>query len=159
MEDKLLKYVSKQLDFFAIDNDDENLDLYDIAIALDRMRFCLKHIYVKGYNGKFVLEDIYHTCKYTVFLYYLSNTVFLKSKHKLSSKIYALNKMLHGIDMYYELELPEIFMLSHPVGTVLGRAKYSNYFCIYQNCTVGGISKNNKFIYPEFDSRGGGVNV
>jgi serine O-acetyltransferase len=35
-------------------------------------------------------------------------------------------------------------MLDHPVGSVMGRAKYSDYFSFGQNCTVG----NNHSIYP-----------
>ena len=35
-------------------------------------------------------------------------------------------------------------MLDHPVGSVIGRAHYSNGFTFGQNCTVG----NNKGIYP-----------
>lgn len=35
-------------------------------------------------------------------------------------------------------------MLDHPVGSVLGRAKYGDYFEFSQNCTVG----NNKGVYP-----------
>lgn len=45
--------------------------------------------------------------------------------------------MLHGLDVYYEVELPDIFCFCHPLGTVLGRAKYSNYLLVYQGCTVG----------------------
>ena len=48
------------------------------------------------------------------------------SKEDLASKAYCLNKALHAIDVFYEVELPEIFFLEHPLGTVLGRAKYSN---------------------------------
>ena len=35
-------------------------------------------------------------------------------------------------------------MLDHPVGSVLGRAQYGEFFSFSQNCTVG----NNKGIYP-----------
>ena len=42
--------------------------------------------------------------------------------------------------------MPSIFFLDHPVGSVLGRAKYSERFSFSQNCTVG----NNKGIYPTF---------
>jgi serine O-acetyltransferase len=44
---------------------------------------------------------------------------------------------LHGIDVYYTIDLPDIFLFVHPVGTVLGTAKYSDYFLVYQNCTIG----------------------
>jgi len=40
--------------------------------------------------------------------------------------------------------MPDVFSLDHPVGSVMGRAEYGNYFSFTQNCTVG----NNKGIYP-----------
>ena len=55
----------------------------------------------------------------------------------LASKVYALNKALHGIDAFYEVELPDIFFFQHPVGTVLERAVYGNYFVVYQRCSTG----------------------
>ena len=51
---------------------------------------------------------------------------------------------MHSVDIYHEVTLPESFFLEHPVGTVLGRAKYESGFMAYQNCTVGG----NKGKYP-----------
>jgi serine O-acetyltransferase len=62
----------------------------------------------------------------------------------LADKCYYLNKVLNSCDLFYEVELPPIFMLDHPVGSVMGRAKYSDYFSFGQNCTVG----NNHGIYP-----------
>lgn len=62
----------------------------------------------------------------------------------LADKIYYLNKIMHSVDIYHEVILPESFFLEHPVGTVLGRASYQDGFMAYQNCTVGG----NKGRYP-----------
>lgn len=61
-----------------------------------------------------------------------------------AEKIYYLNKILHSIDLFYEVELPSIFFFDHPLGSVMGRAKYSDYFSFLQGCTVG----NNKGKYP-----------
>jgi len=55
-----------------------------------------------------------------------------------------LNKMLHGCDIYYEVSLPSIFLLVHPLGTVLGRGNYSDYFVAYQRCGIG----SNHNIFP-----------
>jgi serine O-acetyltransferase len=51
---------------------------------------------------------------------------------------------LNAVDLYYEVVLPRIFYLDHPVGTVLGRAVYGDYFSFTQNCSVG----HNKGVYP-----------
>ena len=56
-----------------------------------------------------------------------------------------MNKLLNGLDLFYKVQMPSIFYLVHPVGTVLGRAKYDDYFVAYQNCTVG----SNKNIFPK----------
>lgn len=90
----------------------------------------------------------YHSCQYTMFLYFVSNTIFkvVKKRMEISDKIYNLLKTVSAADMYYEIELPKIFMFDHPNGSVLGRAKYGNYFSFSQGCTVG----NNKGEYPVF---------
>jgi serine O-acetyltransferase len=51
---------------------------------------------------------------------------------------------LNSCDIYYEVELPEVFYLEHPLSTILGRAKYGDNFFAMQGCTVGG----NKGFYP-----------
>lgn len=61
-------------------------------------------------------------------------------------KFYTLQKALSGADMYYQVELPEVFIFDHTVGSVVGRANYLNYFDFGQGCTVG----NNKGVYPTF---------
>ncbi|GAA5495488.1 hypothetical protein Rhal01_01663 [Rubritalea halochordaticola] len=86
----------------------------------------------------------YHSGQYTIFLYFLSNELYLNREHTLADKVYFLNKTLNCLDLFYQIELPEVFFLDHPVGSVLGRAKYGNYFTFQQNCTVGG----NHGIYP-----------
>ena len=65
----------------------------------------------------------------------------------IADKAYALNKALHALDAFYEVELPDVFAVQHPVGTVLGRATYSDYFICYHNCTVGANLDND---YPAF---------
>lgn len=87
-----------------------------------------------------------NTDHYAMFLYLVSNSVFREGgTPELAEKAYALNKALHALDLYYEVALPDIFFFQHPVGTVLGRARYSNYFAVYQRCTIGGKDR----VYPE----------
>jgi serine O-acetyltransferase len=87
-----------------------------------------------------------------MFLYFLANTLYKEQADThLCEKLFYLNKLLDGIDVYYEVELPDIFLFSHPLGTVLGRANYSNYFLVHQECTIGGAREANageKDIYP-----------
>lgn len=87
-----------------------------------------------------------HSGQYTVFLYYFSNSIFNAGKDSvaLADKIYYLNRIMNACDLFYEVKLPEIFSLDHPLGSIIGRAQFGNYFAFSQNCTVG----NNKNIYP-----------
>ena len=54
---------------------------------------------------------------------------------------------MHSVDIFYSVMLPKIFCVAHPLGTILGHAKYSDYLYVYQNVTVG---STNDGIYPEF---------
>lgn len=51
---------------------------------------------------------------------------------------------MNGVDWYWAIELPEHFIVEHPVGSVLGRAGYGDHLTVYQGVTVGG----NKGVYP-----------
>ena len=53
-----------------------------------------------------------------------------------------MNKILNAVDIFYEIEFPTIWGVEHPVGSVMGRANYSDFFYFYQGCTVG---TNNKY--------------
>lgn len=52
------------------------------------------------------------------------------------------------MDLYYQVEMPEVFFFDHPVGTVMGRGEYSDFFVFSQGCTVG----NNHGLYPKFEN-------
>lgn len=85
---------------------------------------------------------------YVNYLYWLSHYIYLDGEEELASKVYGLNKMLHAVDLFYAIELPEIWSCEHPLGAVMGRAVYGNRFFFYQGCTVGGNRHNGKLIYP-----------
>lgn len=92
----------------------------------------------------------YHAIQYMIFLYYLSHDIFLNAKvGQLCDKIYYLNKIFHSVDLFYAIDLPAHFGAEHPLGAVMGRAKYSNGFFFYQGCTVGGTyDKDGNIHYP-----------
>ena len=84
--------------------------------------------------------DVLHSDRYCMYLYLLSNTIFKHTGEiRLASKLFYLNKTLHAFNCMYDTQLPDIFLLIHVVGTVLGKAQYSNYLVVGQNCTVGAI--------------------
>ena len=127
--------MNTQLNHFFPDSFDNKVDLNkNIDEALDRINFSTKHVKLKGYtNVSFLHSDLY-----AQFIYFLSNTVWNNSQNiNLASKLFYLNKSLHGINCTYDTKLPDIFLLIHNVGTVLGKANYSNYFVSCQNVTIG----------------------
>jgi serine O-acetyltransferase len=48
-----------------------------------------------------------------------------------------MNKAFNGIDLFYEIAMPEVFYIGHSVGIVLAKATYGNFLVLYQNSTVG----------------------
>ena len=145
----LVDYTAKQLNtFFPDGNRIQNIDInMNIDEALGNLEYCFSEVNDK-YFPKEESDAVFNHLNsdhYAMFLYILSNIIF-KERHdeKVCTKLFLLNKCLHGIDVFYDVELPKIFLFAHPIGTVLGKAKYSDYFLVYQKCNVGG----NKDKYP-----------
>ena len=137
----LLAHVNKQLDFFGACASSS-----DLALALERAEYCFKHCNNKYYRNEDdeVVFSHDHSAQYCAFLYFLSRVAFEHGDASVATAAYLLNKMLNSVDIFYEVELPTIFAVEHPVGTVLGRAHYGNRLHVSQNTTVG----NNHGIYP-----------
>jgi serine O-acetyltransferase len=116
--------------------------------ALERTEHCFSHIHRKYYNldGSIELNHL-NSDHMTAVLYLLGNSAWaLTGDTVLPTKLFYLNKILNGIDLYFSVPLPEVFLFVHPVGSVVGKAEYGNYLVIYQGCTVG--SDDGK--YPRF---------
>jgi len=140
-KEAILQGLNKQLSsFFSISDDEVKEMAFLSETVFKRCEICFlqnrNKYYSKGGEAYF---SPYHSGQYTIFLYYLSNSVFKAGKdlYVLADKIYYLNKIMNSCDLFYEVELPAVFMLDQPVGTVLGRAKYGNFFKFTQNCTIG----------------------
>ncbi len=141
--DRLSGYVAAQLSAIAPDAVVAGATLQPyVDSALERVEHCFARLNVKHFGaagpGNGVRFNHLHTDQYAMFLYLLSNTIYrMDGSPDLAAKVYGLNKALHAIDVFYEVQLPEVFGFQHPVGTVLGRATYGNYFFVYQRCSVG----------------------
>ncbi len=131
----LLEYVSNQLSYFFPDNVDSSLVLKEnICHACQRTEYSISKVKLSGYTS----FDYLHSDLYAQFLYFLSNSVWKNSgDRRLASKLFYLNKALHAFNCMYDTELPDVFLLIHCVGTVLGKANYSDYFVACQNVTIG----------------------
>ena len=144
----LTKYLAQQLNNLLPGFDINGDILYPfVKKAIERTEYCFSKINIKYFfDGTNVRFNHLNTDQYAMFLYYLSNTIWQAEKDGLlASKLYYLNKALNGLDAFYEVKLPDIFILTHPVGTVLGRGNYSDYFVAYQRVTIGG---NTELDYP-----------
>ncbi len=117
--------------------------------VLDKIEFCFKHVTLNYYNknGSPFFNHL-NSDHYCIFLCYLAREIYTnKEDISISSKIFLLNKALHGIDSFYGIKLPDIFIVCHPLGTVLGNAVYADKMVFYQNVTVGSTTEG---VFPKF---------
>ncbi len=134
--DQLTEYLVKQLSNFFPDNhaDAQAILERNLDEALARVNTCINAVKLWRPDE----FDYLHSSQYATFLYFLSNTIWRNEKNeRICTKLFYLNKALNGIDCFYEVEMPDIFFIGHSVGIVLAKARYSNYFVVYQNSTVG----------------------
>jgi len=144
-EEQLIGLLLKRLaNFFFLTKEEEDLIRKYHADVLKKIKYCFQNVENKYFsdNGR-VFFASYHSGQYLIYLYFYSQ-IFAGQKHQLKDKFYYLNKILHSVDIYAEVELPAVFFFEHPLGLVLGRAKYGNNFFAMQGCTIGG----NKGVYP-----------
>ncbi len=116
--------------------------------ALERCEYCFSQIRRKYYceDGITVFDHL-NADHMASFLYFLGNTLWQDAGAvQVSTKLSYLNKVMHGLDLFHSVAMPDIFLLVHPVGTVLGNARYGNFLVVYQNCTVGAVGHD----YPVF---------
>ena len=95
-----------------------------------------------------LLVELNGTAEYSIFLYYLSNNLYKEKKEEAASYVYYLNKVMHSVDWFYAIDLPEYFGAEHPLGCILRRAKYGDYFFVYQGVTIGGNRHGGVLSYP-----------
>lgn len=145
--------VAHQLDekwgFQTIWGVEPKLEITSVEAALHRLERCFEKVNSPYFrvndNVSFKIE---HSVQYAIFLYILSNELYKSGETKTASYVYYLNKSMNSVEWFYAIELPEHFCAEHPLGTVLGRAVYGDYFFVYQGVTVGGNQKGDKIYYP-----------
>lgn len=146
-------YISHQLEYRFPDRKTK-LDFSDkknamaLADGLERTEYCFSHIHQNGYRTNVREGQTYfnhlHMDQYSLFLYYFSNSLYKREGNTdLCSKLVLLNRDLSGCWFSYKANLPDIFILIHPVGTVIGHrnVEFSNYLVILQNVTINATDK------------------
>jgi len=105
---------------------------FDAALA--RMNVCIDAC-APWRAGEF---NVLQSSQHTIFLYYLANSIWKGSGDTSAPvRLFLMNKAFNGIDLFYEIAMPEVFYIGHSLGIVLAKATYGNYLVLYQNSTVG----------------------
>lgn len=148
--EKIILVLEQQLSLFWKGLFNRTLLECAIEPALEKMENNLYKSNVTRFrNKKDCIFSVYDTTQWSIFLYYLSKILCEMEFISEANVVYYLNKIMHSVDWYYEIKLPDHFMVEHPVGSVLGKAQYGDYFMIYQGVTVGGNRKANIIEYPQ----------
>lgn len=140
---QMAAYTGRQLNTFFPDADPvtDGTLVEAVAWTFERLRKIHRATSDRYYHreGEPFFDHL-HGDQHAAYIYLLSRHCILERQDpRLAAKLYLLNKALFGLDVYFQVQLPGIFLFCHPVGTVLGRASYQDYLIVSQNCTVGGI--------------------
>lgn len=132
--DALAGFVCRQLANVYPDGHDSRPAVQAaMAAALERTRRCVAG--VRAWQGGF---DPLVSGQYASFLYLLSNEVWARhGDTATATRLFLLNKSLHALELFHEIELPDVFFLSHTPGLVFAKARYGNQLVVHQGCTVG----------------------
>lgn len=146
--DALAALAARQCDGLFPDGDALDVDALRAVVpgALARLEHCFSHVANKYFfDGSQAVFDHLHGDQYAMWLYLLANELHRQGgSAAVCKKLFLLNKALHGCDVFYEVALPSVFLLVHPLGTVLGRGQYDDFFVAYQRCGIG----SNRDVYP-----------
>lgn len=120
-----------------------------VNIAIDDAVRCIeKYSFRDAPEGGWVIDPL-HQVNYCIFLYWLGRRLYLAGDIENASRVFYLNKLLNGVEIFYEVELPNVWACAHPIGSVIGRADYGDFFYFFQGCTVGAnFLPNGSVDYP-----------
>ncbi len=146
--DTLARFVARQLENVLPDDHDTLPTLHDaMPAALERTRHCVAHVRAWQALG----FDRLNSAQYATLLYFLSREAAVEHRDEATAtRLFLLNKALNGLEIYYEIALPDVFFLSHTPGLVLAKASYADRLVLHQGCTVGRKGPNER---PEFGDR------
>lgn len=122
----------------------------ELAAAYSQLGISFSKVRNKYYslNGKPVLR-LAHNAQFTILLYWLARALSKSKPPHFADRVYWLLRVVSGVDLYYEVELPELWACDHPLGSVIGRGRFARSASLFfaQNCTIG----NNRGAYPRVD--------
>ena len=147
-------YIARQLDNMFPEGGFEQ-DLARIAPLMERAMARMQPILAAVCAFTPDAFNRFNSLQYTSLLYLVGNEEFRRNGHSaLAARLFYLNRALNAIDLFYAVEMPEVFFVSHGLGAVLGNATYGNRLVIFQNVTVGRVGQDrptlgdNIVLYP-----------
>jgi serine O-acetyltransferase len=143
---QLAEHCSHQLKMYFLNHSDP-IDFMEFVLdAFSRIESNFKSICLPYYrlNDQPFFNHL-HGDHYLIFIYELSRSAFKYGNEDLATKLFLLNKYLHGIDLFYEIKLPAKYIFIHPIGSVIGRGVFNDKVVFYQGVTVGSNSRGD---YP-----------
>src|SRR5205085_1005982 len=116
-ESDLARYTAAQLNAFfpdraVVEESDLRAALSPALKRLQTIHRCIDGRFYRR-NGKAYFDHL-HGDQYSSYLYLLSWYVAQQGgerEQRIATKLFGLNKALHAIDLYFEVELPEVFLL------------------------------------------------
>lgn len=132
--ENIVDFLSHQLRFFG----ELTTEQVEILIVFSEKAKKLTQDILDLYVG--IPKDFnpFQTHHYSVFLYNLARLLHESEEQpSLCEKLYLLNRMLNGVDLFYKINMPKYFLIGHGLGTVFSRAVYGNYLVVFQNVTIG----------------------
>ncbi len=159
----LAHYLARQVDhLFPSSEVVTDVDCFERLLprALARMRPILAA--VRNFTPDHF--DHLNSLQHASLLYLLANEVFREAGNcELADRLFCANRALHSIDLFYKVRMPEVFFLSHALGSVLGNTSYGNHLVIFHNVTVGRVGYtrpvigNNVILYAGATVTGGAI--
>ncbi len=148
--DELCAFVAAQLNALLPDARSHDCRRA-VELALERTEHCFSRVALTGYmkNERAYFNHL-HGDQSAVFLYFAANSAWKDLENEeLATRLFLLNKMRNGFVCMYDTALPNIFIVPHTVGIVLGKATYGDYFVACPNVVVAGDQGQ----YPVFGER------
>jgi serine O-acetyltransferase len=127
--DQLIKYISLFGEITSEEVDSIDRHLSDVVSDSQKCFSSYKNL-----PRKFNFFQTHHSI---YFIYKLANKLHMEGQGEISEKLYLVNRLINGVDLFYKINMPQYFIAAHGLGTVFSRAKYGEYFVVYQNSTIG----------------------
>lgn len=135
---ELIAYVAHLVENAFPDGARESVERA-VDAALERVEHCFARVALRGYrdaSGAASFDHLYGD-QFAAFLYFASNGAWSRfGDDRLAKKLSLLNRSRHALLIMHDTQLPDVFVVPHTVGTVIGKARYGDYLVVCQNVTI-----------------------